>query len=91
MVHFQTKNLNLGKFWRAFEWKRLVYSMAIRNILLSFGNLLSIWYIFPAFWYSVARKIRQHHRRAVLNRFLSLRTGKIGNLLSDDVTEKHLE
>jgi hypothetical protein len=26
MVYFQTKNPNLGKFWRAFEWKMLVYN-----------------------------------------------------------------
>jgi hypothetical protein len=25
MVYFQTKNPNLGKFWRALEWKMLVY------------------------------------------------------------------
>jgi hypothetical protein len=25
MVYFQTKNPNLGKFWRALEWKPLVY------------------------------------------------------------------
>jgi hypothetical protein len=30
---FQTKNPNLGKFWRALEWKILVYNMAIWNIL----------------------------------------------------------
>jgi hypothetical protein len=27
MVYFQTKNPNLGKFWRALESKRLTYSM----------------------------------------------------------------
>jgi hypothetical protein len=27
MVSFQTKNPNLGKFWRALEWKRLVFFM----------------------------------------------------------------
>jgi hypothetical protein len=32
MVHFQTKNPNLGKFWRALEWEMLLYFMAIRNI-----------------------------------------------------------
>jgi hypothetical protein len=25
MVYFKTKNLNLGIFWRALEWKMLVY------------------------------------------------------------------
>jgi hypothetical protein len=32
MVYFQTKNPNLGKFWRALEWKLLVYFMVIWNI-----------------------------------------------------------
>jgi hypothetical protein len=26
MAYFQTENPNLGKFWRAMEWKRLVHS-----------------------------------------------------------------
>jgi hypothetical protein len=25
MVSFQTKNTNLGKFWRARDWKMLIY------------------------------------------------------------------
>jgi hypothetical protein len=29
MVCFQTKNPNLGKFWRALQWKILVYFMTI--------------------------------------------------------------
>jgi hypothetical protein len=33
MVYFQTKNPNLGKFWRALELKMLVYFMTIWNIL----------------------------------------------------------
>jgi hypothetical protein len=28
-VYFLTKNCNLGNFWRAFEWKILVYYMII--------------------------------------------------------------
>jgi hypothetical protein len=51
MVHSQTKNPNLGKFWRALEWKMLVYFMVICNILRPFGifygRLVIIWYIFP--------------------------------------------
>jgi hypothetical protein len=39
MVCFQTKNPNLGKFWRALEWKSLVHSLAILNILRPFGTL----------------------------------------------------
>jgi hypothetical protein len=36
MVYFQAKNPNLGKFWRALEWKMLVYCMNIWNILRPF-------------------------------------------------------
>jgi hypothetical protein len=39
MVNFQTKNTNLGKFWRSLEW----------YILWPFGNFVAIWYIFPRF------------------------------------------
>jgi hypothetical protein len=39
MVCFQTQNQNLGKFWRALEWKKLVYSMAIWIKLWPFGIL----------------------------------------------------
>jgi hypothetical protein len=53
MVYFQTKNPHLGKFWRAFKWKKLEYSMTIWNILRPFGifyghlvYFVSIWYIF---------------------------------------------
>jgi hypothetical protein len=56
MVCFQTKNPNLGKFWRDLEWKMLVYFMVIWNILRSFGtlhghfgNVVVIWYIFLRF------------------------------------------
>jgi hypothetical protein len=53
---FSYQNPKLGKFWRALEWKMLVYFMSIRNILWQFGifhgnlvyfygNLVAIWYI----------------------------------------------
>jgi hypothetical protein len=32
MVYLQTKNPDLGNFWRTFEWKVLVYFMTIWNI-----------------------------------------------------------
>jgi hypothetical protein len=56
-IFFETKNPNLEKFWRALEWKRLVYSIDIWNILGPFGtytlwtlgNLVAIWYISPRF------------------------------------------
>jgi hypothetical protein len=54
MVCFQTKSPNLGKFWRVFQWKMLVYFMAIWSISMPFGlfhghlvYLMAIWYIFP--------------------------------------------
>jgi hypothetical protein len=37
MIYFQTNNPTLDKFSRALEWKRLVYSIAIWNILRQFG------------------------------------------------------
>jgi hypothetical protein len=56
MVYFQTKNPNLGKFWRALEWKMLKYFMTIWNILRTFGifydhlvHFVLIWYIFSSF------------------------------------------
>jgi hypothetical protein len=39
MFSFQIKNPNLGKFWRALEWKMLVYFMVIWYILWRFGNV----------------------------------------------------
>jgi hypothetical protein len=37
IICFLTKNPNLGKFWRAFEWSMLVYCMTIWNISWPFG------------------------------------------------------
>jgi hypothetical protein len=36
MFRFHTKKSNLGKFWRALQWKTLVCFMAIWNILQPF-------------------------------------------------------
>jgi hypothetical protein len=61
MVLSQTKNPNLGKFWRAFEWKMLVYLMTIGNIIWPLGiiysrfSLLSYGIFFP-FWYVWTKK-----------------------------------
>jgi hypothetical protein len=38
-VCFLTKNPNLGKFWRAFDWKMLIYLMPIWDILQTFRIL----------------------------------------------------
>jgi hypothetical protein len=67
MVCFQTKNPNLGKFWRSLDWK---------NVDIFYGNLeyfTDIWYnlqpfgmvcghlvhTFFRFWHHVPRKIWQ--------------------------------
>jgi hypothetical protein len=47
MVIFQTKNSNVGKFWRVLQWQMLVYIVAICYILCPFGMIL--WYIFSQF------------------------------------------
>jgi hypothetical protein len=39
MVYFQTKNPNLGKIWRALEWKMLLYFMTIWTRYIS-----AVWY-----------------------------------------------
>jgi hypothetical protein len=55
MVSFQTKNPSLGKFWRAWDSKMLIYFMATLNILRQFGKFYDhlvhsvlIWYIFSS-------------------------------------------
>jgi hypothetical protein len=56
MVCFQTKNPNLGKFWRVLLWKILVYFMTIWSTLrpkeIFYGHFVYfvvIWCIFPRF------------------------------------------
>jgi hypothetical protein len=51
MVCFQTKNSNLGKFWRALDWKMLIYFMPIWNILQAFGIFYNRWGHFVFIWY----------------------------------------
>jgi hypothetical protein len=63
MVCFQTKNPNLGKFWRASELKMLVYFMVIWNILWSFGiyygHLVMLWQ-FGTFSLVSVRCVKKH-------------------------------
>jgi hypothetical protein len=56
MVCFQTKNPNLGKFWRILQGKILAYFMTIGSILrpleVIYGHsvyFVDIWFIFPRF------------------------------------------
>jgi hypothetical protein len=62
MVSFQTKNPNLGKFWRAIDWKMFLYFMAILEYFQTFGifydhwvHFVFIWYIFPV-WVIFTKK-----------------------------------
>jgi hypothetical protein len=47
---FQTKNTNLGKFWRVLQWKMLVYFMAIWSHVESISNKLWLFGIFSPIW-----------------------------------------
>jgi hypothetical protein len=49
MVYFQTKNPNLGKFWRASDWKMLIYFMAVGKFDGHFGYFMTICYILCSF------------------------------------------
>jgi hypothetical protein len=56
MVYLQTKIANLGIFWRALDWKMLIYLIAIWNILRTFEifcdhlvHFVLIWHIFSGF------------------------------------------
>jgi hypothetical protein len=56
MVHFQTKNPNLGKFWKVLQWKMFGIFRAILSISrptgVFYGHLVHfvvIWYIFTRF------------------------------------------
>jgi hypothetical protein len=42
MIYFKTKNTNLGIFWRALEWKMLVYFTATWYNLWPFG-ICNVW------------------------------------------------
>jgi hypothetical protein len=53
MVCFQTKNTNLGKFWRTLDWKMLKYFMGTWNsswtVEICYDHLehfVFIWYLF---------------------------------------------
>jgi hypothetical protein len=46
MVYFQTKNPIWDKIWRALEWKRLFYSLAIYIEYRYYGHLVQIMAIF---------------------------------------------
>jgi hypothetical protein len=49
MVYFQTKNSNLGKFWRALQWKMIVYLMGFGPILRPFDTFWGhlVYFVVP--------------------------------------------
>jgi hypothetical protein len=66
MVSLQTKNYNLGKFWRAVGGKMLIYFKAIWKILRTFGifydhlvQFVFLWYILSGFGAMFLEKIWQ--------------------------------
>jgi hypothetical protein len=59
MVYFQTKNPNLGKFWRTLKRKMLVYFMTIWYNLWPFGLVCGHLVYFSHFGTFGARKIWQ--------------------------------
>jgi hypothetical protein len=54
---FTTKNPNLGTFWRASEWKMLIYFVVVWYILWPFGIFggrlvyFAVLVYFVVFWY----------------------------------------
>jgi hypothetical protein len=51
MVGFQTKNANLGTFWKALDWKMFTHVMAIWNIFWIFAIFYDHWVYFVLIWY----------------------------------------
>jgi hypothetical protein len=79
MVCFQTKNTNLGKFWRVLQWKFLVYFMVICTILRPFGVFYGYLVYFSPFWYVVPRKIWQPWSRTRIQ-FKATRVTRLGEV-----------
>jgi hypothetical protein len=79
LVYFQTKNSNLGKFWRALDWKIFIYFMdilehftGIWNIYDSLGTFCARLVHFFRFWYHVPRKLWQPCRVRILRNLITL-------------------
>jgi hypothetical protein len=49
MVSFQTKNPNLGKFWRALDWKMLIFYVYLEYFTDIWEIFINIWYILLSF------------------------------------------
>jgi hypothetical protein len=79
MVYFKTKSPSLGIFWRALEWKMLVYFLAIGYNLWQFVYVptavwCSLWSfgIYFPYWYVWTNEISGNpgHSKSVKTRFL---------------------
>jgi hypothetical protein len=57
MAYFQTKNPNLGKFWRVLEWEGLVYYLAMWNILWVYVILWQFGTFSPVLVYFVKKNL----------------------------------
>jgi hypothetical protein len=55
MAYFQTKNPNLGKFWRVFQWRMLVLFYGYLVFLSQFGILCDCLVCFKIIWHSFSR------------------------------------
>jgi hypothetical protein len=64
MAYFQTKNPNLGTFWRFLQWKMLVYFMNIWPILMPFGIFCGHLAYFVVIWYIFSRFGMLHHEKS---------------------------
>jgi hypothetical protein len=50
MVYFQTKNPNLGKFWRVLDWKKFISFLWPFGTFYGYlGYFTTIWYILYSF------------------------------------------
>jgi hypothetical protein len=87
MIYFQTKNPNSGKFWRALDYKLLIYFIAIWYILWTFGMFYVhlvhlcqsgtvIWFGYPVPRKNLATLARSRsakvHTSVTLNTFVTI-------------------
>jgi hypothetical protein len=49
MVCFQTKNPNLGKFWRVLQWKMFAFLCPFGLFYGHWKHFMTIWYILWSF------------------------------------------
>jgi hypothetical protein len=77
----QTKNPNLGNFWKVLKWKVLVYRIAICYILWPFGIYYGHFVYFVVVWYIFSRFGRLYEEKsgstATLYSIISIAASKI--------------